>query len=73
MSENTLHVNDYHVSIETNVLQAEKWNEIYKFYFKKHKSLKKIKDTKSSYIFVKMLRRCSIQSFINYLLEIIVG
>lgn len=32
MSENTMHINDYNVSIETNVLQAEKWNELYKIY-----------------------------------------
>lgn len=37
MSENTMHVKDYHVSIETNVLQAEKLNEIYKIYKKKAK------------------------------------
>lgn len=49
MSENTMHINDYNVSIETNVLQAEKRNEIYKIYF--FKKVKRLKNKKVHQIF----------------------
>jgi len=37
MSENTMHIKDYNVSIETNVLQAEKCNDSDKIFSKKAK------------------------------------